>query len=173
MTIHRKTARLSPGNYLGLRSHFVTICSDMRKPYLAEPPVATRVLALLQACAARASFLLHAYCLMPDHLHFLAQGSEPTSDLREFVRVFKQRTSFEFRQLRGIPLWEMSYHDHIVRSPDAIEDVACYIWWNPVRKHLCSSPKEFAFSGSQTINWMQRSAMIPSWSAPGKRTPPI
>src|SRR6266481_9894571 len=32
----------------------------------------------------------------------------------------------------------MSYYDHILRPSDQIEDVACYIWWNPVRKNFLS-----------------------------------
>jgi hypothetical protein len=62
----------------------------------------------------------------------------------------------------------MSYYDHILRPSDPIEDVACYIWWNPVRQKLCTRPHEFPYSGSQTIDWMKRSATNPSWSAPWK-----
>jgi len=39
------------------------------------------------------SFDVHAYCLMPDHLHFLAEGTEPTSDLRHFIKSLKIKTS--------------------------------------------------------------------------------
>jgi len=92
---------------------------------------------------------------MPDHLHFLAHGTEPTSNLLEFVRVFKLRTAYEFNKEGNRKLWEMSFHDHILRKSDEIENVACYIWANPVRGGLCSDPKGYPFSGSQTIDWMQ------------------
>ena len=72
---------------------------------------------------------------MPDHIHSLAEGTHDTSDLHEFVRLFKLRTALEFRKLRGTALWEMSYYDHVLRPSDTIEEVATYIWWNPVRKH--------------------------------------
>jgi putative transposase len=173
MPILRKKTRLPSENYVGIRAHFVTICCDLKHTYLAETQVATRVVFLLQECAAGRSFLLHAYCLMPDHLHLLAEGTQPDSDLLEFMRVFKLRTAFEFRQSHGRPLWEMSYYDHILRSSDSIEGVACYIWWNPVRKRLCSSPQEYPFSGSQTIQWMQCASRCPSWSAPWTGTGPI
>jgi putative transposase len=168
MTIFRKKTRLPREDYLGLRAHFVTVCCDTRQTYLANAFVATRVAFLLQECAASYGFLLHAYCVMPDHLHLLVQGSHLHSDLLELMRVFKLRTAFEFRQSSSRTLWEMSFYDHILRSSDSIEDVACYIWWNPVRKHLCSSPQEFPFTGSHTILWMQRAARQPSWSAPWK-----
>ena len=172
MTIFRKNTRLPPENYIGPRTYFVTICCDMRQNHLAEPRMADRVVTLLREGAAHQSFLLHAYCLMPDHLHLLVEGTSPHSDLLEFMRVFKLRTAFEFRKTHGARLWEMSYYDHILRPSDPVEDVARYIWWNPVRKRLCSSPQEYLYSGSLTIPWMQRAMLHASWSAPWKGTNP-
>lgn len=172
MLVFRKGTRLPRENYIGRQAYFVTICCNMRQKHLAEPRVANRVIALLRECAAHQSFLLHAYCLMPDHLHLLAEGTSFQSNLIEFMRVFKLRAAFEFRQSHGLRLWEMSYYDHILRPSDPIEDVACYIWWNPVRKSLCSSPQEFPYSGSQTIPWMQRATHNTSWSAPWKSATP-
>ncbi len=163
MTIHRKVARLPPENYLGRQTYFVTICCDHRAPYLAEKTTAQRVLSLLLECAANHSYLLHAYCLMPDHLHILVEGAHGRCDLLEFIRLFKQRAAFQFRQSQRHALWESSYYDHILRPPDQIEDVACYIWWNPVRKRLCNHPNEFPYSGSQTIDWIKRAPSGTSW----------
>lgn len=168
MTIHRKTARLASHEYFGVQAYFVTICCDHRVPFFRDQSTAKLVLSLLMECAAKESFRLHAYCLMPDHVHLLAEGTHERSNLREFVRLFKQRTAFAFRKSRGQALWEMSYHDHILRPSDHIEDVACYIWWNPVRQKLCTQPSEFPYSGSQTIDWMKRSFVHWSWSAPWK-----
>jgi len=106
---------------------------------------------------------------MPDHLHVLAEGSDPRSDLLEFVRLFKQRTAFEFRKSTRKSLWEMGFYDYILRPSDHVEDVAAYIWWNPVRKGLCEEPKEFSFSGSQTIDWIMRPRLGTAWSAPWKK----
>ena len=168
MTVNRKVARLAPRDYIGRHSYFLTICCERRAPHLREPATAQRIIALLQECAAGHDFLLHAYCLMPDHAHVLVEGAHERCDLREFVRLFKQRSSFAFRKSHRRAFWEMSYYDHILRPGDQLEDVACYIWWNPVRKGLSRRPEEFAYSGSQTIDWMKRSATGTSWRAPRK-----
>jgi putative transposase len=168
MTIHRKVARLPSENYLGRQTCFVTICCDHRAPYLRDETTAQLVLSLLLKCAASHSYRLHAYCLMPDHLHILVAGADDRCDLLEFIRLFKQRTAFQFRKSRRVALWEQSYYDHILRRVDQIEDVACYIWWNPVRKQLCARPQEFPYSGSQTIDWIKRATSGTSWSAPWK-----
>lgn len=166
MTVNRRVTRLTPRDYIGPRSYFVTICCDRRAAHLRDPSTAQRVIALLQECAASHGFLLHAFCLMPDHAHVLVEGTHQRCDLREFVRLFKQRSSFEFRRSHRRTLWEMSYYDHILRQNDHIEDVACYIWWNPVRKRLCLQPCDFPFTGSQTIDWMKRSLLGTKWETP-------
>jgi putative transposase len=169
MTVNRDVRRLAAPNYLGRQTYFVTICCDRRAPHFREQAIAQGLLSSLLECAAGCSFRLHAFCLMPDHVHILAEGIHDRCDLREFIRLFKQRTAFAFRKLRGCALWEMSYHDHILRSSDCVEDVASYIWWNPVRQGLCAHPGEYPYSGSQTIDWIRRSALGTSWSAPWKQ----
>ncbi len=172
MPYHRRSTRLPSDSYLGQRIYFVTICCDRRSPHLRPPAFAQFVLKLLHECAANYSFVLHAFCVMPDHLHVLAEGTHPQSNLREFIRLFKQHTAFEFRKSFPGRLWEKSYYDYILRPGDPIEGVATYIWWNPVRKHLCARPQDFALCGSQSIQWMQRSASVPTWTAPWKHPEP-
>jgi REP element-mobilizing transposase RayT len=103
---------------------------------------------------------------MPDHIHILAEGTSLTADALEFVRYFKQRTGLQFKQQTHKSLWEFSSYDHILPAQDEVVEVARYIWWNPVRKKLCKFPRDYPFSGSQTLNWMQQSSMEPNWAAP-------
>jgi hypothetical protein len=65
----------------------------------------------------------------------------------------------------------MRYYDHILRPNEVIEDVACYIWWNPVRKGLCEDPRLYPLSGSQTIDWMKKSPRT-NWTPPWKPANP-
>ena len=109
---------------------------------------------------------------MPDHIHFLCEGLLDTSDLVRFVNAFKQRTAYEFRKTHASRLWQMRYYDHILRPKEVIEDVACYIWWNPVRKGLCGGPHLYPLSGSQTIDWMKHSSSRTDWTPPWKPKTP-
>jgi len=79
MTVHRKVARLPPENYVGRQIYFVTICCDHRATHLHEQPTAQLVLSLLHECAVSHSYRLHAYCLMPDHLHILVEGAHESA----------------------------------------------------------------------------------------------
>jgi putative transposase len=103
---------------------------------------------------------------MPDHVHFLAEGPTDGCDLRRFAEGFKQRTGFEYRSRNDAMLWQKRFHDYVLREGDAMENIACYIWMNPVRKGLCAKPEEYPLSGSQTIEWMKRVTCRVRWSPP-------
>jgi REP-associated tyrosine transposase len=154
----RKPIRLDPSNYRGKRAYFVTICCQKRLPAFANYPDASWLVTELIACAANQNFFLHAYCVMPDQVHFLAEGAQDRCDLVQFVSVLKQQSGFAFRGKYGRPLWQARYYDYILRKPDATDAIAWYIWMNPVRRGLCSLPHEYPFSGSLTVDWKQRAS---------------
>ena len=173
MPMHRKSTRLASLSYLGTKAHFITICCNNRLPHLEVPETARRVIGILLESAAKESFVLHAYCAMPDHLHFLAHGLAPHSNLLELVRLLKSRSSFEFKKEANQRLWESSFYDHILRKAEEIEGVACYIWANPVRAGLCPSPEDHLFSGSQSIPWMVKSKEARTFVPPWKEKSPV
>ena len=123
--------------------------------------MAQSVIRVLLETACAKQFLIAAYCLMPDHLHMLAGGTSVLSDALEFVRVFKQRSGFQFRQSRQQALWELSYYDRVLRHGDSIIEIAGYICWNPVRRKLCQKPDEYPYSGSQSFAWMREVYLPP------------
>lgn len=166
----RKNIRLAPQNYVGQRIYFVTLCCHKRQGYFAEVSFARVVLACLASLAKKHSFVLYAYCAMPDHLHFLARGSA-SSDLLAFVTAFKQRTTRMQKQRSALPLWQAKFHDHILRDADGIEAVAHYIWANPVRNGLCPDAASYLLSGSQVIDWKARTASSWMWFPPWKGRP--
>ena len=81
--------------------------------------------------------MIDAYCLMPDHLHFLAVGITPSSNFLRFVESFKQKTAYLYVQKTHLRLWQRNYYDHILRSNEEPRSVAAYIWLNPVRRGIC------------------------------------
>jgi putative transposase len=162
----RKPIRLLTANYRGRRIYFVTCCCANRHLAFRDRRTAREVVHQLIASAAHHDFLLHAYCLMPDHLHILVEGTQDGSDLTRFVAAFKQQTAFVYRNRTGMSLWQSRYYDHILRKDNEIEDVAWYIWLNPIRKGLCVVPQDYSLSGSLTIDWKSRCAPARLWTPP-------
>jgi REP-associated tyrosine transposase len=170
--LYNKYPRLPTENYLGRRTYFVTICCAERRPVFTDLPAGHETLSKLFALAAKHGFSLHSYCLMPDHLHVVAEGTTDGSDLLKFVHGFKQQTGYEYQRAHQQQLWQTRFYDHIVRSADDLEDVNCYIWMNPVRKGLCSEPRLYPLSGSQTIEWMKKPLTVSAWVPPWKKPQP-
>jgi len=149
----RKNIRLPRERYLGRQWYFLTACCDRRQRFFADTHLADSVLRTLRCVAEEHGFAVHAYCLMADHLHLLVYGMKQTSNALRFMREFKHRTG-QMAWRDGRPhLWQKKFHDHILRRSEAVDDVAAYIWMNPVRKQLCERPEEYPFSGSFTLDW--------------------
>lgn len=166
MFARRKAIRLATINYRGRRIYFVTLCCAKRHHAFLDERAAHDALDQLMASAAHHDFLLHAYCLMPDHLHILVEGTHNGCDLTRFVAAFKQHTAFAYRKRTGLSLWQSRYYDHILRNAHETENVAWYIWMNPIRKGLCVAPQEYSFSGSLTIDWKSRCVPASLWTPP-------
>ena len=89
---------------------------------------------------------------MPDHMHLVTLGLTGTSDTFEFVRIAKQRTSFEFKRRRHAMLWQPGWHDRIIRPRDGIADFVRYVVENPVRAGLVADPTDYPYTGSGTMS---------------------
>ena len=170
MNFQRTRIRLDPFTYRGTGIYFLTICCHNRHPAFTKISVGDWLVKSLTRCAARHAYAIHAYCVMPDHVHILAEGTTETCHIPRFISDFKQRTGYPYQQKLGMRLWQPRYYDHVLRRAEDIEPVAWYIWTNPVRKALCSAPQDYALSGSLTSDWKTRCAPAQMWSPPWKQT---
>ena len=92
-----------------------------------------------------------AYCFMPDHLHLLVEGTDPESRLLEFVRIFKQRSSFHWKKAFGLELWQRGYFERVLRSQESTIDAARYVLANPLRAGMVDAVEDYPFLGSMTV----------------------
>jgi REP element-mobilizing transposase RayT len=93
MVFRHKDIRLRHLNYVGTGWFFITVCCANRRKVLITAEFCDWVLDVLRCNAARHALAVHAYCLMPNHAHLLLEGLAPTSDLLQFVRALKMKTS--------------------------------------------------------------------------------
>ncbi len=79
-----------------------------------------------------------AYCLMPDHLHWLLKLCGPT--LAQVVGQMKGRSARMYRSRMNCSdgVWQRGYYDHAIRHDEALINVARYIIANPQRAGLVS-----------------------------------
>jgi putative transposase len=163
----RKRIRLPAPFCIGRRRYFVTACTQNRVSFFLSPSLAEQAVQSLKTAAARENFLLHAWCVMPDHLHTLVEGIDDLSQLCLFVNRWKNSTLENFRQRNRRELWQRTFFDRTLRPDDSPFPIAWYIWLNPVRAGLCKDPIDYPFSGSMTMDWKSMlrpdEDWIPSW----------
>lgn len=97
--------------------------------------------------AERYGLLIHAYVLMPNHIHLLASPGDADSLPRtmqsvgrRYVRYLNRRTS------RSGTLWEGRYRATVVDTELYFMRVARYIELNPVRAALAPDPGAYRWS---------------------------
>ena len=88
------------------------------------------------------------YCFMPDHLHALIEGVSDGSDLLKFLKMFRQRSGYAYRQSGHSRLWQDGYFDKFLRSEEAMKDVVAYIFGNPLKEGLCQDLRTYGLLGS-------------------------
>ena len=142
--------RLKSFDYVGFYRYFLTICAFGRARVFVDDELARTVIVRLSQTAEAQRFSVIAYCVMPDHMHALAAGEHEAADCREFVRIFKQRTSFEWKQQHRSTLWQRGYFDHVLRDDEDTFGVARYIVENPLRAKLVSNVLDYPHVGSFT-----------------------
>jgi putative transposase len=110
----------------------------------------------------RHRILCPAYCLMPDHAHFLWIGWDECSDQRKAAAVLRMAWNAALRQ-SGRALQRQA-HDHVLReearAQGAFVTVATYVLENPVRAELCGNWREYPHLG----------AMVPGYPVLDLRT---
>jgi putative transposase len=82
-------------------------------------------------------YLLHAWVVMPNHVHLLLSLAESV-DLGKTIASWKRFTSNEINKgehLSG-PLWQKDYFDRLIRDWDHFMNVARYIRRNPLKATL-------------------------------------
>jgi REP element-mobilizing transposase RayT len=150
----RKKNRLQNYDYSSCGAYFITVCTDKRKKYFWENVGATIgrpqdvELSLYGKIVSDAienipliypTLLVERYVIMPNHIHLLLRVCSDEYG-RPMVaptmsRVVNQLKGYTVKQI-GRPIWQKSFHDHIIRNQKDYEEYVNYIYYNPVRWHL-------------------------------------
>ena len=82
-------------------------------------------------------YLLHAWVIMPNHVHLLLSVGE-SMDLGEIVASWKRFTAMQINRASGGhgPVWQRDYFDRMIRDWDHFMNVARYLRRNRVMAQL-------------------------------------
>jgi putative transposase len=172
----RKPIRLPRDCYLGPHAYFITICTTRRRQIFLDTQAASGAITILKPLSRKNNFTLYAYCFMPDHCHFVLIGTNANSDLFSFLSSFKGATA-KFLSTLGHPSpWQKSFHDHILRTSDALASATSYLLENPIRAGLTTTVSTYPFSGSSVLNLKNFHSPLtkftPLWKSPSQNMAP-
>jgi REP element-mobilizing transposase RayT len=102
---------------------------------------------LTQARALR-QFELHAYVIMPNHVHLLLTPLVKLPDLTAQLQSLTAKRANELLELQGAPFWSAQDFEHLVGTWMERDRIQLYIEQNPVRAGLASTPAEYAYSSA-------------------------
>jgi putative transposase len=132
--------------------------------YLRQPAIADMVVeAIYYNADVLRHYSLHAYVVMPNHVHILVT---PTVALPKLTRSLKGITSKRANTmlaLVGKPFWQQESYDHLVRHEREFEKIVNYIESNPVRAGLVKESSDYRWSSAA---WATRGSPADRGSAP-------
>ena len=140
--------RLPRFSYLGPYRYFLTFSTFERRKTFTDPAVVASALKHFQRTSHTSAFAILAYCVMPDHVHLLVEGTTSNSDLVKFVKRLKQSSGQAYSEREKQRLWQEGYHDRVLRPTDDAKTIARYIVANPVGGGLALSPADYPYVGS-------------------------
>jgi len=117
--------------------------------WLKIPQIAAMVEdALLHGEQTRQAYDLHAWAIMPNHVHLVLQ---PCHKLPEIMPWLKTSTSVRAnRLLRSTePFWAREYYDHWIRNRRELRSIITYVEENPVNAELVLSPELWPWSSAR------------------------
>ncbi len=93
-------------------------------------------------------FDLHAYVVMPNHVHMLVSPCVPAPKFMHSLKGFTARQSNQLLGRTGQPFWQHESYDHWVRDDEQFHRIARYIEENPVRAGLVAKPEDYRWSSA-------------------------
>jgi len=134
--------------------------------YLRNPEIAKVVVdSIHRGEESLGQYQLHAYAVMPNHVHLLITPKIAASRLMQSLKGFTAREANKLLGRSGQPFWQRESYDHWARNPEEFSRIKRYIEWNPVNAGLCDTPEDYAWS-SAALNPRSDCAEPPSRPRP-------
>ncbi|MGO9229611.1 MAG: transposase [Bryobacteraceae bacterium] len=117
--------------------------------YLRQPAIADMIVKAIEYNSTiLGHYLLHAFVVMPNHVHLLATPTIELPRLTKSLKGITAKRANAMLALTGRPFWQEESYDHSVRDVREFERIRNYIEWNPVRAGLVKEAGEYRWSSA-------------------------
>jgi putative transposase len=123
---------------------FITTITYRRRPLFQLPANCDLFLETLQHYRKEGHYKLHAFVVMPDHVHLLL--TPQAKSISQVMNLIKG--GFSHRLASKSPVWQRSFADHLVRNREDFETRRNYTHQNPVEEGLSPTPDSYPYSSA-------------------------
>jgi REP element-mobilizing transposase RayT len=116
--------------------------------FLRQPAIAQEVLNSVEYGAKRGDYQLHAWVIMPNHVHLLFTPHVNVSRLLGSLKSASAKRANLLLGRTGQPFWQDESYDRLVRTDEEFRRIQRYIENNPVMACLVAMPEEYAWSSA-------------------------
>jgi len=118
------------------------------------------MLKLIADTKTKLPFYLYAYCLMPNHVHLLAERQQDAIS-RIMQRVLTRYSRYYNRKNGRVGhLFQKRYKAILCQSDQYLAELIRYIHLNPVRAKIVSNPAAFRYSSHRAYVGMEKSSLV-------------
>ena len=134
----RKSPRLKQYDYTARNYYFITLCTWNKLCRFGSceqlSPLGVTAGQLLQEIPAHfPGVILDKFVIMPNHIHAIVY-LDGTVNLSTVVGQYKAAVSRQLRMDKpNEKLWQISFHDHVIRDQTDYQRIWAYIDTNPAR----------------------------------------
>ncbi|MFA5631541.1 MAG: transposase [Porticoccaceae bacterium] len=149
-------------HYVPHQPYHVVQRGNNREVCFVEPENYQFYLELWREVSCRYGVDVHAYCLMTNHVHFLATPGRMES-LSNTLKVVGSRYAqyMNLKYKRTGTLWEGRHKASLVQSENYLLICYRYIELNPVRAGMVNRPEEYRWSSYGVNGWGDASWLTP------------
>src|SRR4030042_4368987 len=130
--------------------HHIVERGNNRERVFANPIDYEKYLSFLSKYSEEKEAAVLAYCLMPNHIHFLVRpsGEEALAKMMQGVTLCYSKY-FNRENGRTGRLWESRYYSTVIDGDSYLWTVSKYIENNPMRAGIVKKPEDYPYSSAK------------------------
>lgn len=123
--------------------------ADTGPSHLREPRIADMIVEAFRYNSEQLGhYVLHAFVIMPNHVHLLITLAVKLPLLTKSLKGITAKKANLILGSTGTPFWQEESYDRLVRNSDEFERIRNYIETNPVRAGLVNERSSFKWSSA-------------------------
>ena len=129
--------------------YFVTTDTWEKHLLFINTALANIVVEQIISCRDRGFYKLHAFVLMPDHLHVLLTPGEANT-VEKVMQMIKGGSAHRIgkEKSQNFPIWHAGFHDRWMRDEQEYRGSKRYIEQIPVEAKLTQCPENYEYSSA-------------------------